>query len=42
MELWIDDMDKHIPPLREFVLPSGGLCASNLHVARSVSNTSTT
>ena len=36
LEAWIDAMEAHLPPLRNFILPSGGFVATQLHVCRAV------
>ncbi|KAI3429232.1 hypothetical protein D9Q98_005331 [Chlorella vulgaris] len=36
LEGWIDGMMEELPPLTQFILPSGGLAAATLHMARSV------
>lgn len=36
LEAWIDAFDADLPPLRNFVLPSGGALSAHLHVCRSV------
>ena len=36
LEKWIDEMTKELPLLTGFILPSGGLAATSLHISRSV------
>jgi len=36
LELWMDDFDAELEPLRFFILPSGGKAAATLHVCRTV------
>ncbi|KAJ1741960.1 hypothetical protein LPJ78_003956 [Coemansia sp. RSA 989] len=36
LEAWIDEMSEGLPVHRSFILPSGGLAASTLHVARTI------
>ena len=36
LELWMDDFDAELEPLRFFILPSGGKAAATFHVCRTV------
>jgi cob(I)alamin adenosyltransferase len=36
LERWIDQLNEVLPPLREFILPGGGMVGSFLHQARTV------
>ena len=36
LELWMDDFDAELEPLKFFILPSGGKAAATLHICRTV------
>ena len=36
VELFIDELDGNLPPLRKFVLPGGGVSSAQAHVCRTV------
>ena len=36
LEVWMDAKEAQLPPLQNFILPGGSLCAAHLHIARTV------
>jgi cob(I)alamin adenosyltransferase len=36
LEVWMDEMETQLEPLQYFILPGGGISATNFHVARTV------
>jgi len=36
LELWTDELDSQVPPLKNFVIPSGGLCSMHLNLSRAI------
>eukprot|EP00831_Metopus_contortus_P068270 TRINITY_DN6101_c0_g1_i1.p1 TRINITY_DN6101_c0_g1~~TRINITY_DN6101_c0_g1_i1.p1 ORF type:complete len:235 (-),score=28.77 TRINITY_DN6101_c0_g1_i1:51-755(-) len=36
LENWIDEIEEQVEPLRSFILPSGGLAATAIHICRTV------
>lgn len=36
LDEWIEDLNKNLPPLQEFILPAGSVSVAQAHVARSV------
>ena len=36
VERWLDAMNEHLPPLKDFVLPGGTSAAAHVHLARTV------
>ncbi len=36
LEQWIDAMQEHLPPLKQFILPAGNPAGSQCHLARTV------